>query len=197
MKETGDGSLSPFYVKRLRATEDSGRLSWAFFEVFSKFVPLQGRKTSVFLPLLSASWAFSCQFLIFVPFSCPVHRCETWVKGNKTENFFRKRPTCPSTARNSFRIRCPKGNKILKTAQKRPSASEEARDQMGRARGFSYKRKKRQRTVPCLLAVIPPTKPRSASSRRSPWPGRKCFRQSASWSWPTDTGSGRRGTGRC
>jgi hypothetical protein len=48
--------------------------------------------------------------------------CETGEKGNKNEEFFRKRPLCPSIAPNPIGIRRLKGNKILKTSQKRPTA---------------------------------------------------------------------------
>jgi len=54
--------------------------------VFQKFVPLEGRKTTAFLPFFSAIWAFSCHFLIFVPFSCQLRAVKQEQKGTKMKN---------------------------------------------------------------------------------------------------------------
>ena len=66
---------------------------------------------------------------VFLPFPdfcslfLPTTGRETGAKGNKNQEFFRKRPICPSAARNSFGILLLEGNKILEITKKRPVAT--------------------------------------------------------------------------
>ena len=72
---------------------------------------------------------FFCHLGVFLPFPdfcslfLPITGCKTGAKGNKNEEFFRKRPICPSTARNSFGILLLEGNKNLEITKKRPVAT--------------------------------------------------------------------------
>ena len=117
-------------------------MAWAFFTgtrsqlgVFHRDAESVGRFSRFFkylFPWGAGKLQFSCLFSyhlgVFLPFPdfcslfLPNTECETGAKGNKNEEFFRKRPICPSAARNSFGILLLEGNKILKTAQKRPVA---------------------------------------------------------------------------
>ena len=72
---------------------------------------------------------FFCHLGVFLPFPdfcslfLPITGCKAGAKGNKNEEFFRKRPICPSTARNSFGILLLEGNKKLEITKKRPVAT--------------------------------------------------------------------------
>ena len=94
--------------------------------VFSDFLQIctpEGQENFGFPALLL------CHLGVFLPFPgfcslfLPITGRETGAKGNKNEEFFRKRPICPSAARNSFGILLLEGNKILKITKKRPVAT--------------------------------------------------------------------------
>jgi hypothetical protein len=69
---------------------------------------------------------YFCHLGVFLPFPdfCSLFLSDTGLrnrrKGNKNEDFPRKRPICPSAVPNPIGIRHLKGNKILKSSQKRP-----------------------------------------------------------------------------
>ena len=88
---------------------------WAFLAVFQKFVPLKGRKTSVFLPFFSAIWAFSRHFLIFVPFSCQLGVAKQEQKGTKMKNSSENAQSAPPQPGIPLEFVVQRGTKFSKT----------------------------------------------------------------------------------